>query len=146
MDQAADQASNMDSGAEKDPSDMPSCVPTPCTCTGTGAGTGQFRAAEVSPSAAEAQPASSPSLLERLAAIKAAVRGPTPARVPDTSSSTSSSLESSQPIEESEPTVSREGLVAQLKEARFAAQMGETDLEKEGGRARVRLLQAQLAE
>ena len=140
MDQAADQASNMDSGAEKDPSDMPSCVPTPCT------GTGHFRAAEVSPSAAEAQPASSPSLLERLAAIKAAVRGPTPARVPDTSSSTSSSLESSQPIEESEPTVSREELVAQLKEARFAAQMGETDLEKEGGRARVRLLQAQLAE
>ena len=80
-------------------------------------------------------------MLDRLAAIKAAVSGPTPAAVPDTSSSTSSSFASPQLHDDPE----REELIAQLKEARFAAQMGETEIEREGGRARVRLLQAQLS-
>jgi hypothetical protein len=141
IDQAANVPStvapNMVSSVDKDPSDLPGFEPTPCT--------GHPRAAELSPAAAEAQPASSLRLLDRLAAVKAAVRGPTPARMLDTSSLMSiSSLESLQRVDEMEPTLSREELIAQLKEARFTAQMGETDLEREGGRARVRLLQAQL--
>ena len=36
-------------------------------------------------------------------------------------------------------------LLAELKEARFAAQMGDTDLEREGARARVRLLLQRLS-
>ena len=42
------------------------------------------------------------------------------------------------------PTTEAE-LVAELREARFAAQMGDTDLEREGARARVRLLQQRLS-
>ena len=45
----------------------------------------------------------------------------------------------------SDETVDQEILISELKEARFAAQMGETDMERSLGRARVRRLQERLS-
>ena len=45
----------------------------------------------------------------------------------------------------SDGTVDQEILISELKEARFAAQMGETDMERSLGRARVRRLQERLS-
>ena len=98
-------------------------VPSPDRPDGNGeASSPSSRKASDSPSAAKSTGITEEdSVMERLAKIKTAVA---PRAVA--------------PMTEAE-------LLAELKEARFAAQMGDTDLEREGARARVRLLLQRLS-